>query len=109
MTLPYLERLAQQAAARVFGISQDSAGVSREFREQFELTMPVLTDEVERGYPVSNAFGLTHVPSLFLVDRDSLIIWSSNGFHKGELQELGAMFNAQLFYREDRVPEWKPG
>lgn len=109
MTLPFLERLAQQSTARVFGVSQDNAGLSGEFRKEFELTFPVLVDGVERGYPVSNAFGLTHVPSLFLVERDGLISWSSNGFHRGDLQELASQFNIGLFHAEDRVPEWKPG
>jgi len=109
MTLPILERLARESEARVYGVSQDSARLSDEFREEFGLTFPVLMDNVDRGYLASNAFEITHVPSLFLVERDGLISWSSDGFHRGDLQELGSRFDIGLLLPEDKVPEWKPG
>ena len=41
--------------------------------------MPTLLDKEDAGYPVSNAYGLTNVPSLFLVEPDGRISRSQIG------------------------------
>ena len=57
--------------------------------------MPTLLDSARHGYPASNAYALSHVPSMFLVERDGTISWSLVGFHKKELEALGARFGVQ--------------
>jgi peroxiredoxin len=105
-TFPFLERF-HQGKANVVGISQDDAGLTRGFNEEFGITFQVLIDST--GYPASNGFGISHVPSLFVVEQDGTVSWALDGFNKRELADLGARFNVKPFHPTDYVPEWKAG
>ena len=107
LTLPYLERMFQQGIP-VIGISQDDAEITREFADAFDLTFPMRVDERGAGYPASNAFRITSVPSMFLVEN-SAISWASIGFVKREIEEFAAKRGVAPFRPGDRVPELKPG
>lgn len=112
LTLPFLERLHTRAlpgAPRIIGISQDSAAGTREFNEHFGITFPVLLDPAAARYPASNAYRITTVPSLFLIGAGGVIEWSLNGFHKAELESLGARFGGSPFTANERVPVMRPG
>ncbi len=109
MTLPFLERLASGRQVRVFGISQDSTSSTMDFLARFGLSFPTLLDEAAAGYPVSNGFGITHVPSMFVVEKDNSISWASDGFLKSDLDALGVRFGTALFRSDEKVPDWKPG
>lgn len=101
MTLPFLERA--DGAIRVVGISQNDAEDTREFNREFGLTFPMLLDQGEDEFPVSNAFGITHVPTIFLLEPDGRIGRVIEGWNKKEMESLG-------FVREsDDVPAWKAG
>jgi len=111
-TLPFLDRIYHGLAkgkAQMFTISQDDADATREFNQEFGITMPALLDSARLGYPASNAYQLSHVPSMFLVEPDATISWSSIGFIKKDLEALGAKLGVQPFRPEDRVPESKSG
>jgi peroxiredoxin len=87
---PFLERLHKaydQQGARLFGVSQNDAKETSEFVKQFGVTFPVLLDEIER-YPVSNAYGLTNVPTIFWIAEDSEIEVSSVGWVKAEFEQI---------------------
>src|SRR5258708_3899484 len=73
LTAPFLERLSATSAIQVIGISQDDAGATRGFTERFGVTFPTLLDSSNDGYPASNAYGITSVPSMFLLERDGTI------------------------------------
>ncbi len=105
-TLPYLNRLFDRGLP-VFGVSQDDIDATREFTDYFGLTFPMLHDGA--GCPVSNAFSIDHVPSLFLVEPDGRISWALNGFHKAELEKLGARVGGSPFREGERVPAMRPG
>ena len=91
LTLPYLDRFHEQAGGRfrVAAISQDKDRPTAAFREEFTLAMPLLLDEEDRGYPASNAFGITHVPSIYLVEPSGEIAEFHEGFDKAALEQLG--------------------
>ncbi len=107
LTLPFLERLHLESRVQVYGISQDGASSTGEFAKQFRLTFPMLIDG--RAYPVSNAFGITHVPSLFMVEKDHSISWASESFVKKDLENLGHRLHFAILRADDRVPDFKPG
>ena len=107
-TLPFLERLKSRAFS-VFAVCQDDATRAREFEKEFSVHLPTLLDKARDGYPVSNAFGLTHVPSLFLVEQDKRISWASVGFFKRELETLAARAGKPIFQAGELVPEAKSG
>ncbi len=73
------------------------------------ITLPTLLDREHDGYPVSNAFGITHVPALFLVEQDDNISFASAGFVKSDLEALGKRSGVETFRPEEKVPEWKSG
>ncbi len=108
MTLPYLERIPQ-ASLQVIAISQNDAPETRRFQEKFGVKIPMLLDREAAGYPASNAFGISHVPSIFLVERDSVISLSSEGFVKRDLDVLGKRAGIEIFRPHENVPEWKAG
>ncbi|MGP0075377.1 MAG: peroxiredoxin family protein [Bryobacteraceae bacterium] len=109
LTAPYLQRLAANNAIQVIGISQDDANGTRGFMQRFGVTFPTLLDLASEGYPASNAYGITSVPSLFLIERDGTIARCINGFSKRDFEEIGARAGVVPFGPEDHVPEWKAG
>ncbi len=65
-TFPFLERLNKRygGGATFLGISQDDGPSTTKFAKEFGITFPILIDD-ENGYVVSNAYGLTSVPTVF--------------------------------------------
>ena len=59
------------------------------FNQRFGVTFPTLLDQSKEGYPASNAFGISSVPSLFLVEQDGTIAKAFSGFSKRDLEGLG--------------------
>jgi len=109
LTAPYLQRLSANHALQVIGISQDDADGTRGFMQRLGVAFPTLLDSAGEGYPASNAYGITSVPSLFLLERDGTVARSFNGFSKRDLEEIGARAGVSPFGPEDQVPEWKAG
>jgi peroxiredoxin len=118
LTFPFLQRLYERmegAPLRVWGISQDSAAETKIFGEQFGASFPLLPDGT--GYPVSGAYGLTHVPTLFLVEPGGIVARTLVGFSRGDLESLAAEFRRRLrlpgitplFVDSDEAPALKPG
>ena len=111
-TFPFLERLYQgrgEGALQIVGVSQDKAGATRDFNQEFGVTFPVLLDEAGKDYPVSNAYGIHTVPSLFLIEPDGTIASSENGFVKKELEALGRRAGVAPFQPGEPIPDYKPG
>ncbi len=107
-TLPFLERIAK-VYVKIVAISQDDAAGTNRFQDRFRVTMPTLLDSEDQGYPASNAFGITHVPSLFLVEPDATISLASEGFVKADLEAIGTRAGLPVFSAEESVPAWKAG
>jgi peroxiredoxin len=108
MTLPFLNRMAG-GALQVVTISQDEGASTRRFQTRFGVTLPVLLDQEEENYPVSNAFGITHVPTLFLIEPDGIVSQVSEGFSKADLESLSVRAEVSLFRQDETVPPWKAG
>ncbi len=105
-TFPFLERL-HRAKVNVVGISQDSAQDTEEFGEEFGISFPLLLDD--QNYKVSNGFGITHVPSTFVVEPGGKVSWVLEGFNRKELESLGVRLGAAPFKPGEYVPEWRAG
>lgn len=116
-TFPFLERLHQRygsGGATFLGISQDDTGATKSFASEHGVTFPMVLDE--NGYPVSNAYGLTNVPTIFLIDTDGKVKVSSMGFDKQDLETIASELAerkqialAPLFRSDEVVPANKPG
>ncbi|HTQ55432.1 MAG TPA: TlpA disulfide reductase family protein [Bryobacteraceae bacterium] len=112
MTLPFLERIHRghaPGAINIYGVSQDDAETTREFCAEFRISFPMLLDTEESGYPASNAYQISHVPSLFLLSPDGTVAWSLEGFNKREFQALAGQVGVTPFRAGENVPEWKAG
>jgi peroxiredoxin len=109
MTFPFLERIHAAGAARIFGISQNDAADTREFNEEFGVTFPTMLDSEDEGFPASNDYGISSVPTLFLIEPGGLISNVIEGWRKRDMESLAASAGASLFRPGDYVPEWKAG
>jgi len=116
-TFPFLQRLFQtygSDGATFLAISQDDAADTREFCEEYGVGFTALVDD--EGYPVSNDYGLTNVPTFYLIAPDGRVQVDSVGFGKKALekiaQELARVQGhpaVPLFQPGEVVPDAKPG
>ena len=112
LTFPFLERLHRGRSAdapRMIAISQDNPQATTEFNRRYGITFTTLLDPPEARYPVSNAYGITNVPTLFLVEPDGRISLSVAAFDKAEIEKLGKRFGVEVFTPADKVPVFRPG
>src|SRR5712692_6385784 len=115
-TFPFLERIFKRygAGATFLGISQDDARSTKEFVAEYGASFPMAMDE--KGYAVSNAYGLTNVPTIFLIEPDGTVKVSSMGFDKKDLETIAAelaertkISRSPLFRPDEIIPENKRG
>jgi peroxiredoxin len=116
-TAPFLERLHKAYGGERFtlwGISQDDAADTREFCREFEIEFPALIDD--KGYSVSNQYGITNVPTVFLIAPDGKIQESCVGFSKNDLEKMAAAAAratstppTSFFKPGEVIPDFKPG
>ena len=88
--LPFFERLHKaygHKGVTLVGISQNDAKETTSFNQGFGVSFPVLRDDAG-SYPVSNAYGLTNVPSIFWIGQDGKIEVSSVGWIKADFEEI---------------------
>jgi len=88
---PFLERLEKaygHKSVQIVGVSQNDPKQTAAFTKEFGVTFPVLLDDSER-YPVSNAYGLTNVPTVFWIGQDAEIEVSSVGWVRADFEEIG--------------------
>lgn len=118
-TFPYIEKIFQayreSGKFTLVGVSQNDAADTRGFNREYGITFPTLLDEKGK-YPASNAYGLTNVPTVFLISADGEIESSSVGWSKGDIEQLNQKLAeltgkpaARVFAPGERVPDYKPG
>jgi len=117
-TFPFLERLHKRYGGdgvTFLGISQDDARETKGFAAEYGVTFPMLIDDSD-GYLVSNAYGLTNVPTIFLIDTEGKVKVSSMGFDKKDMETIAAELAGRkkvslvpLFRNDEVVPANKPG
>ena len=87
---PFLERIHKNYGGQkitVIGISQNDRRDTAAFLKEYGITFLTLLDD-PKGYAVSNAYGLTNVPSIFLIKPDGNIEVSSVGWIKPEIEDI---------------------
>lgn len=108
LTFPFLERIAA-GTLPVYGISQNGPDDTREFTQEFGTTFPMLLDEESSNFPASNAYGISSVPTMFLVNPDGSIAHVMEGWNRVEIGVLGATSGVNPIRQGDDVPAWKAG
>ena len=115
---PFLERIHRAYAGKnvsIVGVSQNGAKDTASFIKEYGVTFPVLLDDT-RTYPVSNAYGLTNVPSVFWIAQDGEIEVSSVGWVKKDMEEINrraaeASGNSPsaIFHASEQVADFRAG
>jgi peroxiredoxin len=111
-TFPFLERIYRGKTNRdiaIYAISEDDVQTTLAFNAEHGITLPTLLDKEEEGFPASNAYGLSYVPSIFLVEPNGVISQSLMGFDKKGLEELGHRLGKEPFRPTEYVPEFRSG
>lgn len=119
MALPYLDRIykayAKSGTFAFVGVSQDNSADTKAFNRQFNISFPVLLDPVGK-YLVSNAYGLTNVPTTFLISPEGEIDFATVSWSKADVEQLNRRLaslsnapTAQIFLPGETVAEYKPG
>jgi peroxiredoxin len=107
--LPFFERLYKAYRGKgisLVGVSQNAAKDTAAFNKEFGVTFPVLLDDT-RSYAVSNAYGLTNVPTMFWIAQHGEIEVSSVAWIKADFEEI----NRRMAEAEKIAPAamFKPG
>jgi len=116
--LPFYERLYKAYRSKgisLVGGSQNDAKDTAAFNKEFGVTFPVLLDDM-RSYPVSNAYGLTNVPTVFWIAQDGEIEVSSVAWVKADFEEInrrmaeaGKIAPAVMFRPGEDVRDFRAG
>lgn len=116
-TFPFLEHLFKAYSSdqtTFWAISQDDARDTRDFCAEHGVTFPALLDD--DGYPASNAYGITNVPTYYLIAPDGTVKVDSVGFGKKALEKISEELSrflgrpvAPVFKPGEVVPDSKPG
>jgi len=116
--LPFLERIYRAYGNRnisVIGVSQNEKKDTAAFIKEYGVSFPVLLDDTHT-YPVSNAYGLTNVPSIFWIAQDGDIEISSVGWLKKDIDALNSKAAEStgqppipVFKGGESVPDFRAG
>ncbi|HXP15715.1 MAG TPA: TlpA disulfide reductase family protein [Terriglobales bacterium] len=115
---PFLQRIYQAHGSRnvtIVGISQNTKKDTAAFIREFGITFPVLLDDTST-YPVSNAYGLTNVPTIFWIAQNGEIKMSSVGWIRKEMEEFNQRAakaspgdSKSLFRRDEQIADFRAG
>jgi peroxiredoxin len=116
--LPFVERLYrahQSANITVLGVSQDNVRDTKAFAKEYGISFPVALDN-PADYVVSNAYGLTNVPTFFYIAPDGEIEVSSVSWSRADFETINEKFAAVrqqtpavLWRKGDDVRDFRAG
>lgn len=116
-TFPFLERMAaryRRDPVEFWGISQDDAAKTAEFRERFSISFSTAIDAPD--YAASRLYHFQFVPTILLVAPEGRVRLRISGFSKAGLirlsEEIGVVLLRKpesVFLPGELVPETKPG
>jgi len=115
--MPYVQRLHEETkggSLAVVGIVQDDADTERAVAAELGLTF--LLAHEEAPWSTADAYGLTTVPTFFLVDGSGRTLVASAGFARDELVDIARRAAdldggppASPFPEGEDVPVYRPG
>jgi peroxiredoxin len=113
---PYLNRLRDTYAGgwQLWSVCQDDPRRAADYSKKFALAHPVLLDGAE--LEVSRLYDPPSTPALYLIGGDGRIEFTSEGFAKDDLNEIGRRIAdlagekaAEIALADDGNPALKPG
>ncbi len=107
LTAPKVQALAD-AGVRVIGIGEDPPRALADYARRFGQKVPTLTEPPP--YRVSDAFGLTTVPSLVLVGEDGAVVDAVGAWDREKWNALAVRAGGGPISRDsDGLPPFRPG
>ncbi len=98
----------------VYAIAQESPERARAFARDRGVTMPHLVDD--RPYPVSRAYKLMNVPTLYVIDAAGQVVVVSPAFVREHVEQAADLMASDrtglpptLFDDSEEIPLIKPG
>jgi len=117
-TFPFLERIHKAYAGKftIIGVSQNNKKDTDAFIKEYGVSLPVVLDD-SKHYAISNAYGLTNVPTIFWVEQDGSIELTSVGWARQDVEEiyhraanlLGQKSVPPLFRADESVAPFRAG
>lgn len=118
LAFPYLERVYKSYPhenVSFVGISQDEEDYTEDFAREYDVSFPMLLDDTDT-YPISNAYEITNVPTIFLIAPDGEIKLTSVGWDPREIEQLNTLVaeaagvpRKPVFQPTEPVPPAKAG
>lgn len=116
--LPFYERLFKahgRSNVSIIGISQNEKNDTGTFMKRYGLSLPVLLEDT-KSFAVSNAYGLTNVPTAFWIAQDGEIEISSVGWSRKDFEEMAAKAAAAsglaaqpMFNPSEQIADFRAG
>ena len=111
--LPFLDRLAGELdgnGATAIAVSQDTTIDGERFIAEYGYETRQIFDTEDSGFPVSNAYGLTNVPTVFLIEPGGRIAHTMVSWSKADVEEIASKLGvAAPFQRGEDVLPFRPG
>ena len=110
--LPYLDRFKSllDGTAAAVTVSQDTPVDAERFSIEFSYSTKQVFDTEEAGFEVSDAYGLTNVPTVFLVGTDGRIEHTMVSWSKADVEELAGKLGVDSpFQPGEDVLVYQPG
>lgn len=115
---PYFERIYKAFPGQklsIIGISQNNKADTLAFIKQYSVTFPVLLEDT-KSFSVSNAYGLTNVPTAFWISEDGEIEVASVGWVRQDFEDLARRAASTsgtrpgpLFQPSEQVADFRAG
>ncbi|MCZ7531718.1 MAG: TlpA family protein disulfide reductase [Acidimicrobiia bacterium] len=107
MSAPKVQEMAD-SGARVIAIGQDPVGDITAYSEMTGMRVPTISES--EPYPISDAYGLSTVPTLFLVDAGGVIADAVAGWDRDGWNRLSEAAGAGVVSHDgDGLPSFRPG
>ena len=114
MAAPKLAGFERAFPGRALGVGQDPAERLDDFEREFGLRLPTASDT--DPYDVSNAYGISTVPTVFVIDADEHVVdvveaWDREGLNRAAagLARLVGSEPPTISDPSDGLPAFRPG
>jgi hypothetical protein len=114
LAAPKMRAFQDAFPGRVIGIGQDPDEALARFTTEYDMGIASIRDAPP--YPVSDAYAIVSVPTLFLVGEGGAVLesvgaWDREGFNRvaARLGELTGRDPVTISSPDDGLPDFKPG
>jgi peroxiredoxin len=114
MAAPKAQAIEDAYPGTVVGVGEDPPAALLRFGEEYGMALRAVSDEPP--FPASDAYGISAVPTLFLIGADGVIVdvvrsWDREGYNRvsAGLSELTGSPYVEISDVADGLPAFRPG